>query len=119
MHALLTKWSSDAVRAALVARKVIHDGVAGLGRVAQPASSAPAPAPQPQALPPPLRACGLPSCGKVEPVFGKYDRCSACLSVAYCSAEHGVAHWRAGHKKECAKLKAAAEAGAALQSLAV
>ena len=35
-------------------------------------------------------------------------RCSRCRSVAYCSPECQRAHWKAGHKTECKRLRAAA-----------
>jgi hypothetical protein len=32
----------------------------------------------------------------------KYSRCAQCLAVCYCSKECQRAHWKAGHKGECA-----------------
>jgi hypothetical protein len=59
-----------------------------------------------------LRACDGPGCTAKEAWPGQFKKCSRCKSVAYCGAEHHVAHWKAGHKRECAALAAAAAAEA-------
>ena len=41
-------------------------------------------------------------------------RCSRCKAVHYCSPACQVAHWKAGHKKQCAQLKSARERALAL-----
>lgn len=35
--------------------------------------------------------------------------CSGCFSTHYCNSAHQKAHWKAGHKNECAALRAAKE----------
>jgi len=60
-----------------------------------------------------LRRCDGPGCVKVEAsrsaqpppeITAQLKSCKACSSVLYCSPECQLAHWRAGHKKECANL---------------
>lgn len=41
------------------------------------------------------------------------SRCSVCRTTAYCSREHQVSHWKAGHKQECPRLAAATSATSA------
>ena len=38
------------------------------------------------------------------------ERCGSCNRTWYCSREHQVADWKAGHKAECAALQKAGEA---------
>ena len=57
-----------------------------------------------------LRACSAPSCSGREIWPGEFRVCGRCRSAAYCGKEHQVAHWRSGHKQECAALAAAAPA---------
>lgn len=40
-------------------------------------------------------------CGACEPAF----RCKGCRSAAFCSKDCQRAHWVAGHKRECSKLR--------------
>jgi hypothetical protein len=49
----------------------------------------------------PSRACA--QCGEL---FPKLLRCTRCKAVSYCTKECQVAHWKAGHKKECKELSA-------------
>ena len=48
------------------------------------------------------------SAAQAPPV--KLKRCAACATQLYCSAACQRAHWRAGHKEECAAI-VACEAG--------
>ena len=50
---------------------------------------------------PPLQRCGFASCGVYEPLPAKFKSCAACRRVFYCSKQHQVADWRAGHKAAC------------------
>ena len=58
-----------------------------------------------------LKECALPSCGKREVSVGQHKRCSACLSMWYCSAEHGALHWKE-HKPVCRATTASQHAAA-------
>jgi hypothetical protein len=44
--------------------------------------------------------------------FSSLLRCAGCKSVAYCSKDCQVGHWKAGHKQECAAAAAAKATGA-------
>ena len=57
------------------------------------------------------KECALPSCGKREASVGQHKRCSACRSAWYCSAEHGLAHWKE-HKPACRATVATKQAAA-------
>ena len=53
--------------------------------------------------------CGWSGCAKLEiDAETKFSRCAGCNVERYCSKACQVAHWKAGHKKVCKKLKAAA-----------
>ena len=56
---------------------------------------------QGRAAGPPLQRCGFASCGVLEPLPAKFKSCAACRRVFYCSKQHQVADWRAGHKAAC------------------
>ena len=45
-------------------------------------------------------------CGLAGP-----KQCGKCHTAQYCSREHQVAHWKAGHKKECSTESAAGNKG--------
>ena len=49
-------------------------------------------------------------CGAAEAEPRLYKLCGRCHGPAYCGKEHQLAHWRAGHRKECAAAAAAAAA---------
>ena len=46
------------------------------------------------------------NCNKVQ-ASTKFDFCSICKKVYYCSKECQVKDWKAGHKKQCAILREA------------
>ena len=54
------------------------------------------------------RACA--HCHTVETTLGAFNKCAACRAARYCGAACQRAHWRGGHKGECARLGAEAEA---------
>lgn len=59
--------------------------------------------------------CG--NCACVQMEGKKYDKCSRCLGVSYCSKACQVQHWKAagGHKQACVvKSKAVKASGAAV-----
>ncbi len=58
-----------------------------------------------------LRTCAMCDARETEPRLFKL--CSRCGGAAYCCKEHQVAHWRAGHKKECKQQGGDGSAGAA------
>ena len=53
-----------------------------------------------------MRRCALEPCGAelTAPVL----QCSACARVGYCSRACQLAHWKAGHRNECAQLQQSA-----------
>lgn len=53
------------------------------------------------------------ACGVTRGSGVKLRRCAGCASVRYCSEQCQVAHWQSGHKRECRRLRAAAQAAAA------
>ena len=58
-----------------------------------------------------LKHCALPSCNKPEVSVRQFGSCSRCRSEWYCSAEHGVLHWKE-HKPICRATTAAQQAAA-------
>lgn len=44
------------------------------------------------------------NCQTVEPNDTKFNVCSKCMMVCYCSRDCQVVHWKAVHKKECGKI---------------
>lgn len=46
-----------------------------------------------------LRACGLASCGAVEPSVRAFRVCGGCRREAYCCVEHAAQAWRGGTTK--------------------
>lgn len=47
------------------------------------------------------RLCAGPECGVEEGFRGLFKTCGRCGKLSFCSKACQVAHWRAGHKKEC------------------
>ena len=45
------------------------------------------------------------NCNQQEPALGDYKKCNQCKAVVYCGRKCQLAHWKAGHKKVCAKKK--------------
>ena len=45
--------------------------------------------------------CGNPECGQEAVIRGAFKACAKCRSVSYCCKSCQVAHWQAGHTKEC------------------
>lgn len=55
--------------------------------------------------------CSNPSCTATEnEETGRFQVCIVCKHVKYCSKDCQTVHWRAGHKKECPKMKEQKEA---------
>ena len=54
------------------------------------------------------RACA--QCHAIETTLGAFHKCAACRVVRYCGAACQRAHWRGGHKGECARVGAEADA---------
>ncbi|KXZ44350.1 hypothetical protein GPECTOR_69g443 [Gonium pectorale] len=54
-----------------------------------------------------MRSCGYPACtvliGDSEAERPPLKACAGCGAVGYCCRDCQVAHWRAGHKKACAR----------------
>ena len=50
------------------------------------------------------RACE--HCGAREDEPKHYKVCARCCAVAYCCKDHQVAHWKAGHKRDCKSVAA-------------
>jgi hypothetical protein len=48
-----------------------------------------------------LRECALPACGAQEASVRQFKICGGCKQLAYCCAEHALAHWKSGHKQAC------------------
>jgi hypothetical protein len=48
-----------------------------------------------------LARCANPTCKEVEVHVKRFDKCSRCNSVAYCSRRCQQEHWRLSHKKNC------------------
>jgi hypothetical protein len=46
-----------------------------------------------------ILGCGF--CGKLPAKSEKFDKCSRCMAVVYCSKECHKKGWKAGHKKVC------------------
>ncbi|EJD43857.1 hypothetical protein AURDEDRAFT_185421 [Auricularia subglabra TFB-10046 SS5] len=47
-----------------------------------------------------FRRCALPTCGRVEEVRGKHQRCSGCKAMYYCNGKCQMLHWKT-HKTVC------------------
>ena len=45
------------------------------------------------------------NCNQQEPALGDFKKCNQCKAVVYCGRQCQLAHWKAGHKKVCAKKK--------------
>lgn len=45
------------------------------------------------------------NCSEIEPHGVKYEVCSKCKNVCYCTRECQVTHWRAIHRDECGKVR--------------
>ena len=54
---------------------------------------------------PVLRRCSAPGCAEEETIAGVFKICALCRQASYCCKTCQVAHWKAGHKRECAGRK--------------
>lgn len=61
----------------------------------------------------PPRSVPVRNCSYCNAMSRELKTCSRCCSAYYCGPSCQRAHWKNGHKVECAQLKAAAEAAAA------
>jgi hypothetical protein len=48
--------------------------------------------------------CYNPSCDRTDTTDARFQTCSKCKSVKYCSRDCQVAHWKERHKSECKNL---------------
>jgi MYND finger/Sel1 repeat len=53
--------------------------------------------------------CFNPSCGRKDNADTRFQSCSKCKSVKYCSRECQVEHWKNGHKSQCKTLEKSKE----------
>ena len=60
---------------------------------------------------PTLPSCA--TCGTNKTIRRPFKLCNQCHTTHYCNRKCQMNHWTAGHKRECKRLKAAAEAVAA------
>ena len=60
---------------------------------------------------PTLPCCA--ACGTNKTIRLPFKLCSQCHTTQYCNRDCQMSHWKEGHKRECKRLKAAAEAAAA------
>ncbi|KAG2447655.1 hypothetical protein HYH02_007571 [Chlamydomonas schloesseri] len=68
-----------------------------------------------------LRVCGNPDCGRFDSgseAALDLKLCGRCRCVRYCCGGCQAAHWKAGHKAECARLAASGAAAAAAEAAA-
>jgi hypothetical protein len=81
-------------------RTVLAEGGAAMAFLRATAATDPEEV-QPRFLEKKLRGCDAPACAETEGMTGQFKKCASCARTWYCSKACQVAHWRAGHKREC------------------